>query len=91
MPEGAKGRRLRLGKLEVSYPGEDAVEVRTSFAREMRVVLRRPPGVPAVRCDGRPVAARREGEAVVFAAPAGETCRRDAGPDPAPSRELVPR
>jgi hypothetical protein len=76
VPPGATGRRLRLGKLEVSYPAEGTVEVRTAFPREMRVEFERPlTGAPVVRCEGRPREARVERDGVVFAAPAGQTCR----------------
>lgn len=76
VPEGAAGRSLKLGKLEVRYPGDAAVEVRTGFAREFRVVFARPPGAPArVLCDGRARRARVVEGAVVFDARPGETCR----------------
>jgi Mannosylglycerate hydrolase MGH1-like glycoside hydrolase domain len=80
VPEGGAGRRLRLGKLEVGDLADGVVEVRTAFAREMRVVLPGPPPArPAVRCDGRPREARVVEGAVVFAAPPGETCRVERG------------
>jgi putative isomerase len=81
VPPDAAGRRLGLGKLEVGYPGEGAVELRTGFAREMRVVFPgTPPARPTVRCGGRTAGARLVGGAVVFEAPAGETCRVERGP-----------
>jgi hypothetical protein len=81
VPPGATGRRLKLGKLEVSYPAEGAVEAGTAFAREMRVVFPGPPPVrPAVRCGSQPRPANVADGAVVFEARAGETCRVERGP-----------
>lgn len=39
IPPGAKGRRLLLGELEVRYPRDDAVELRTGFERQFRVIF----------------------------------------------------
>jgi hypothetical protein len=79
VPQGAAGRRLKLGKLEVSYPAEETVEVRSGFTREMRVTFGHAlGGVPSVRCDGRLREGRVDGASVAFAARAGETCRVEA-------------
>lgn len=76
VPDGAAGRRLRLGKLEVRYPSDTAVEVRTGFARELRVAFARAPEARArVLCDGRARRARVVEGALAFGARAGETCR----------------
>ncbi len=78
VPAGAKGRRLRLGKLEVSYPEEDVVELRSAFNRQFRVVFAGTAGPlrPALKCDGRLLQAgafKVEDGAVVFTAQAGRT------------------
>ncbi len=44
VPAGARGRRLKLGKLEVRYPDDDSVELGTAFPRRFRVIF--PPGDP---------------------------------------------
>jgi len=53
-PPGAKGRRLHLGKLEVAYPADDEVEVRSAFQRPFRVVFSggRQKAAPTVTCGG---------------------------------------
>jgi hypothetical protein len=78
VPPGAKGRRLRLGKLEVSYPEEDVVELRSAFDRRFRVIFAAAAGplTPVLKCDGRPLEAgalQLENGAVVFTAQAGRT------------------
>lgn len=77
VPAGAAGRRLRLGKLEVAYPRDGAVEIRTGFAREMHVAFGGGPlgAKPRVTCGGRRLRAKLKGDSVSFTAPAGETCR----------------
>ena len=78
VPPEAKGRRLRLGKLEVSYPANDVVELRSAFERRFRVIF---PGktaqaTPVVQCDGKPlepVAVTRDGGAIQFTAQPGRT------------------
>jgi hypothetical protein len=81
VPQGAAGRRLKLGKLEVSYPSEGAVELRTAFAREMRVAFAGPlAATPSVRCRGQLRRAQVVDDTVVFEARAGETCRVERGP-----------
>jgi hypothetical protein len=78
VPPDAKGRRLRLGKLEVSYPEEDVVELRSAFDRRFRVIFAGAAGPqsPVLKCDGRPLEAgalKVENGAVVFTAQAGRT------------------
>jgi Trehalase len=53
VPARAKGRHLVLGKLEVGYPDDDAVELKTAFARRFRVVFPQGGGTVQVACDGR--------------------------------------
>ena len=78
VPPGAKGRQLRLGKLEVSYPQDDLVELRSAFERRFRVIFPgNRPGSPAtVTCDGQPLeaaAASVEHGATSFTALPGRT------------------
>jgi hypothetical protein len=56
VPAGAKGRRLKLGKLEVGFPSDDSVELRTGFERRFRVIFPAGKGGITVTCDGRPLA-----------------------------------
>jgi hypothetical protein len=53
VPPQAKGRKLKLGKLEVTYPTDTSVELKSAFQREFKVVF---PGKPnaeiKVQCDG---------------------------------------
>jgi hypothetical protein len=53
VPSDAVGRRLKLGKLEVAYPREGVVEVKTDFARRFRVVFPTGSGEATVTRDGR--------------------------------------
>ncbi len=39
VPPNAKGRRLKLGKLEVYYPTDTSVELKTSFQRDFKVIF----------------------------------------------------
>ena len=55
IPPHAKGRRLKLGKLEVNYPTDNSVEVKTVFQREFKVVFPGKKGVINVQCDGATV------------------------------------
>jgi hypothetical protein len=78
VPPGAKGRRLHLGKLQVSYPDDDIVEVRTAFQRQFRLVVAGTDGPlhPALKCDGQPAkdgAVKLEDGAITFTAQAGRT------------------
>gem|GEM_PF-566131 len=53
VPPHAKGRKLKLGKLEVTYPSDTSVELKSAFQREFKVVF---PGTMKgelqVQCDG---------------------------------------
>jgi hypothetical protein len=78
VPPGAQGRRLHLGKLEVVYPKDDVVELRTAFPRQFRVIFAgtAKPLSTLLKCDGQPVedgAIKLENGAVVFTAQAGRT------------------
>ncbi len=55
IPPNAKGRRLKLGKLEVYYPTDRSVELKTDFQREFKVVFPVQKGKITVRCDGKSV------------------------------------
>ena len=53
VPHHAKSRKLKLGKLEVTYPTDTSVELKSAFQREFKVVF--PGKVNAeiqVQCDG---------------------------------------
>jgi hypothetical protein len=53
VPPHAKGRKLKLGKLEVTYPTDTSVELKSAFQREFKVVF--PGKLHAeiqVQCDG---------------------------------------
>jgi len=52
VPPHAKGRRLKLGKLEVNYPTDTSVELKTSFQREFKVIFPGKKSEINVRCDG---------------------------------------
>jgi hypothetical protein len=75
IPPHAKGRRLKLGKLEVNYPTDNSVEVKTVFQREFKVVFPGKKGGINVQCDGAIVkSAKVSGEAseVTFTAMPGK-------------------
>jgi hypothetical protein len=77
VPPGAKGRRLHLGKLEVAYPGDDTVELRSAFERRFQVIFPdgKPGAAPVVTCDGKLLASDRfklENGAVCFTAQPGQ-------------------
>lgn len=55
IPPHAKGRRLKLGKLEVNYPTDNSVEVKTVFQREFKVIFPGKKGGINVQCDGATV------------------------------------
>jgi hypothetical protein len=55
VPSHAKGRRLKLGKLEVNYPMDTSVELITSFQREFKVVFPNQKEKIEVRCNGKAV------------------------------------
>ena len=80
IPPNAKGRRLRLGKLEVRYPGDGGVELQTAFEREFRVVYPDAPGKLRVEvtCDGARLKRRHvsvRGRSVTFRAQPNRTYR----------------
>jgi len=55
IPPHAKGRRLKLGKLEVNYLTDTSVELKTAFKREFKIVF--PMGISEIKvqCDGKTV------------------------------------
>jgi len=55
IPPHAKGRRLKLGKLEVNYPTDTSVELKTAFQREFRVVFPTQTGKIEVSCNRKSV------------------------------------
>jgi hypothetical protein len=55
LPPNAKGRRLKLGKLEVHYPTDESVELKTAFEREFKVVFPDQKEKLKVQCNGTPV------------------------------------
>jgi hypothetical protein len=77
VPPHAKGRKLKLGKLEVTYPTDTSVELKSAFQREFKVVF---PGKMnaeiQVQCDGatlksvKPAGERSE---ISFTAQPGKT------------------
>jgi hypothetical protein len=55
VPSHAKGRRLKLGKLEVNYPTDTSIELITSFEREFRIVFHTQKDKIEVQCKGKTV------------------------------------
>jgi len=55
IPPDAKGRHLKLGKLEVNYLTDTSVELMTSFKREFKVVFPDETGKVKVLCNGKAV------------------------------------
>jgi len=55
VPSHAKGRRLKLGKLELDYPSDKSLKVRTEFEREFRVIFPGQKGQIKVHCNGQSV------------------------------------
>ena len=55
IPPNAKGRRLKLGKLQVHYPTDTSVELKTAFQREFKVIFPAQKGKIKVQCDGKTV------------------------------------
>ena len=53
MPPDAEGRHLKIGKLEVRYPTETSVELKTAFEREFKVVFPKQAGEIEVLCNGK--------------------------------------
>ena len=62
LPPNAKGRRLKLGKLEVHYPTDESVELKTAFQREFNVVFPGQKEKLKVQCDGKPVECNSEAD-----------------------------
>lgn len=56
VPVGAQGRKLKWGALEVSYPADNVVELKTDFPREFRVVFPLAVKHATITCDGRRLA-----------------------------------
>jgi hypothetical protein len=79
VPPHAKGRKLKLGKLEVTYPTDTSVELKSAFQREFKVVF--PGNINAeiqVQCDGAIVKSVRvtgSTSEVTFTALPGKTYR----------------
>jgi hypothetical protein len=55
IPPHAKGRRLKLGKLEVNYLTDTSVELKSAFKREFKVVFPDKDSKIMVQCDGKRV------------------------------------
>ena len=55
VPPNVKGRRLKLGKLEVHYPTDTSVELKTAFQREFKVIFPAQKEKIKVQCDGKTV------------------------------------
>ncbi|MFX0202050.1 MAG: hypothetical protein ACFFCW_38550, partial [Candidatus Hodarchaeota archaeon] len=55
IPPNAKGRRLKLGKLEVHYPTDTSVELKTAFQREFKVIFPAQKENIKVQCEGKTV------------------------------------
>lgn len=55
IPEGARGRKLKIGKLELNYPADDSVELRTAFERRFKVIVPAGAGSVTVTADGTPL------------------------------------
>jgi len=53
IPPHAKGRRLKLGKLEVNYLTDTSVELKTAFKREFKVVFPKGTTEIKVQSDGK--------------------------------------
>lgn len=53
IPSNAIGRHLKIGKLEVRYPTERSVELKTAFQREFKVVFPGQTGKIKVWCEGK--------------------------------------
>lgn len=74
IPPDAKGRRLLLGELEVSYPENETVTLRSGFDREFTVVFPTEFQQAQVTCAGKPVEELSvAGREVRFQAVAGRT------------------
>jgi len=75
VPPHAKGKQLKLGKLEVSYPTETSVELKTAFQREFKVIFPGKIGGIKVLCEGavvKPVSVSGGASEVKFTAMPGK-------------------
>ena len=82
IPPDAGGRHLKLGKLEVKYPTDTSVELKTSFEREFKVVFPDQARKIKVFCDGKHVKKKNlriEGSEVSFIGIPGKTYVISAG------------
>jgi hypothetical protein len=76
VPSHAKGRRLKLGKLEVNYLTDTSLELNTSFQREFKVVFPSQKEKIEVRCKGKTIksiSASAAASEVTFTAMPGNT------------------
>jgi neutral trehalase len=76
IPPNAKGRRLKLGKMEVRYPTDTSVELKTDFQREFKVVFPAGNEKIKVQCNGMTVEYKNvanEAPEITFTAMPGKT------------------
>ncbi len=76
IPPGAKGRHLKLGKLEVKYLSDSSVELKTSFERKFSVIFPAQTDRLSVLCDGEILKKEElniEGSKVTFTGMPGKT------------------
>jgi len=77
IPSHARGRRLKLGKLEVNYLTDTSVMLKTAFQREFKVVFPTQKEKIEVKCDGKVVKYKNvtvaESSEVTFNAMPGKT------------------
>jgi hypothetical protein len=92
VPPHAKGRKLKLGKLEVTYPTDTSVELKSAFQREFKVVF---PGKTnaeiQVQCDGATIKSVKPAGApsgISFTALPGKTYRVSKS-EPSSKRRLT--
>ena len=88
VPAGATGRRLKLGKLEVAYPTERSVTVRSDFDRDFRMIFPRLSASQGLRvtCEGRAVPAAFSPQEVRFKAVVRQLYRIERSAAPAEVR-----
>jgi hypothetical protein len=72
VPSNAKGRRLKLGKLEVYYPTDTSAELKTDFQRDFKVVFPAGKDKTGVQSNGEVVKTVKQYE-VKFSAMPGKT------------------
>jgi len=76
IPPNAKGRRLKLGKLEVHYPTNTSVELTSDFKRKFKVVFPVRNEKINVQSDGKtvkPISSKKAASEVTFTAMPGKT------------------